>query len=420
MHAHKALITLLILTLLSSVFAETTTLADQTTASPSNDDWPMFRYDAAHSGATNSSGPTSMVSEVWSTGPMAAYLTSPAIVNSVVYMTGYDLIAFNESTGEIIWRQREGGSSPPIVENGVVYTVTGAFNATTGVEIWRILGGGTVAIANGIYYTVTRENENSNDLVIALDASTGEKLWDHDKLYGAISDIAIENRIIYFGTGTRFIALDAYTGNTVWETQHGIIQESSPAVAGGYIYFSGANATKNDYNLFYCLDALTGREVWSSKVYIGSSPAIANGCVYVGGRDGQFFAFNATNGLKIWNHTVDTTPVGYGFESSPAVTGDAVYVGADDGYLYAFNASTGVKLWSYKVGNFQHLQCSPAVANGRIYMGSENNFLIAFETEPATTPSNSDNTIKIALIVLTVTIVCIVGALLLWTRKRKN
>ncbi len=350
---------------------------------------------------------------------MGAYLTSPAIVNGVVYMTGYDLIAFNASTGEILWQQRDGGSSPPIVQNGVVYTVTGAFNATTGTEIWRVMGGGAVAVAKGIYYTAFRENENSSDLLIAFDASTGERLWDY-KLHGFISGIAVENGIVYFGTGAQFIALDASSGKTVWETQNVIIQESSPAVAEGRVYFSGANVTKYDYNLFYCLDALTGREIWQSKVYIGSSPAVASGCVYAGGRDGQFFAFNATNGLKIWNYTVSYTPIGYGIESSPAVAGDVVYVGADDGYLYAFNASTGVKLWSYKVGDEQQLKCSPAIADGRMYMGSENNFLIALETESTTTFSSSHGTIKIALIVLMVIIFCIVGALLILRHNRKT
>ena len=37
--------------------------------------------------------------------------------------------------------------------------------------------------------------------------------------------------------------------------------------------------------------------------------------------------------------------------SSPAVADGVVYVGADDDNLYAINASTGVLLWSYKTGD---------------------------------------------------------------------
>jgi outer membrane protein assembly factor BamB len=376
----------------------------------------MYQHDPAHTGATNSSGPTSMVSEVWRTDPLGD-VTSPSVVNGVIYLTGYDLIAINASTGEIIWRQREQGVPPPIVENGIVYTSHGAFNATTGAELWSFRGGGTVAVANGIYYTMFQENENSSYMVIALNASTAEKLWDYGELHDAISGIAIKDGIIYFGTSTQFIALDAYTGKAVWEAQRGIIFLSSPAVSDGCVYFSGVNVTKKDYTLFYCLDALTGKEIWHARVYMGSSPAVAHGCVYVGGNDGQFFAFNATTGAKIWNYTVPTSR-GYGIEFSPAVTDEVVYVGADDGYLYAFNASTGIKLWRYKLGDVLQFQGSAAIAAGRIYIGSEDNFLVALETDTATIAGSQD-TIKIAVIVLTIALLCLVGTLLLWRHNRK-
>ena len=36
--------------------------------------------------------------------------------------------------------------------------------------------------------------------------------------------------------------------------------------------------------------------------------------------------------------------------SSPAVANGVVYVGSEDGNVYALNASTGAKLWSYTTG----------------------------------------------------------------------
>lgn len=373
----------------------------------------MFGYDPAHTGATNSSGPTSMVSEVWSTGPMGAFLASPAIVNGIIYMTGYNLIAFNASTGKILWQQNEQGAASPVVENGIVYTLHGAFNATTGTQLWSIKGGSSFAIADGIYYTEIQENENSSYAVTAFNASTKEKLWDYE-VNGAISGIAIENGIMYFGTWNQFVAINAYTGSEVWKTQKGMMvtSSSSPAVSDGYVYFS---STDNHYRSFYCLNALTGQEFWNSTVNTGSSPAIAHGLVYVGALDGQLSAFNATTGLKVWNYTVTSLPAGYGIKSSPVVAGDAVYVGADDGYLYAFNASTGVKLWSYKVGEMQDLQGSPVIVDGRIYMGSESNFLIALETSPIA-PTNKPF-LSLGLTVVLIILIDIIAIVLLLKRR---
>jgi outer membrane protein assembly factor BamB len=56
-------------------------------------------------------------------------------------------------------------------------------------------------------------------------------------------------------------------------------------------------------------------------------------------------------------------------ESSPAVANGVVYVGSDDYNVYALNAKTGAKLWSYATGDSVH--SSPAVANGMVYVCSD-------------------------------------------------
>ena len=49
-------------------------------------------------------------------------------------------------------------------------------------------------------------------------------------------------------------------------------------------------------------------------------------------------------------------------ESSPAVANGVVYIGSWDRNVYALNASTGALLWSYATGGY--VESSPAVANG--------------------------------------------------------
>jgi outer membrane protein assembly factor BamB len=67
--------------------------------------------------------------------------------------------------------------------------------------------------------------------------------------------------------------------------------------------------------------------------------------------------------------------------SSPAVANGVVYVGSDDGRLYAFGAggcgaATCAPLWSYATGSA--VRSSPAVANGMVYVGSDDGRLYAF------------------------------------------
>jgi len=55
-------------------------------------------------------------------------------------------------------------------------------------------------------------------------------------------------------------------------------------------------------------------------------------------------------------------------DSSPAVANGVVYVGSEDHNVYALDARTGAKRWVYTTGYL--VTSSPAVANGVVYVGS--------------------------------------------------
>jgi outer membrane protein assembly factor BamB len=101
---------------------------------------------------------------------------------------------------------------------------------------------------------------------------------------------------------------------------------------------------------------------YTTGSYVVSSPAVANGVVYVGSYDGNVYALQAKTGAKLWSYATDNS-----VDSSPAVANGAVYVGSWDHNVYALNASTGVKLWRYATSSA--VESSPAVANGVVYVG---------------------------------------------------
>jgi outer membrane protein assembly factor BamB len=107
---------------------------------------------------------------------------------------------------------------------------------------------------------------------------------------------------------------------------------------------------------------------------VTSSPAVADGMVYVGSDyPGQnIYAVNAKTGARVWSYT----PGAGVFHSSPAVANGVVYIGSEDYNVYALNAKTGAKLWSYATGS--SVLSSPAVANGVVYVGSTDNNVYAF------------------------------------------
>jgi len=156
------------------------------------------------------------------------------------------------------------------------------------------------------------------------------------------------------------------TNQTQWNHTTGNWVSSSPAVADGKVYIGSA-----DFKV-YCLDAETGASTWNYTTgdWVCSSPAVADGRVYVGSCDGEVYCLDALTGAKIWNYTTKAKMSNYtGVEcSSPAVADGRVYVGSIDGNVYCLNATTGALIWNYTAGIV--VCSSPAVAGGKVFIGS--------------------------------------------------
>src|SRR3972149_2887268 len=109
----------------------------------------------------------------------------------------------------------------------------------------------------------------------------------------------------------------------------------------------------------------TNQSAWNFTAENGfwSSPAVADGRVYVGSYDHQVYALNATSGALIWNYTTAEL-----IDSSPAVSNGVVYIGSNDHNIYALNSGDGTKIWNFTTG--KEVQSSPAVVGGIVYVGS--------------------------------------------------
>jgi len=105
--------------------------------------------------------------------------------------------------------------------------------------------------------------------------------------------------------------------------------------------------------------------LWTYKTRgsILSSPAVANGCVFVGSKDCHVYCFNSSNGKPLWNYTE-----GSEVNSSPAIDNGCVYIGTNDGFVYCLDVATGMPFWKSEIGGF--VRSSPVIAEGRVYIGS--------------------------------------------------
>ena len=149
------------------------------------------------------------------------------------------------------------------------------------------------------------------------------------------------------------------TNDKLWNYTTGSNVYSSPAVADGKVYVGSSDGK------VYCLNALNGTCLWSYPTggQVESSPAVSDLRVYVGSYDNKLYCLDALTGASIWNYTTNND-----VRSSPAVFGGKVYVGSLDGKVYCLDASTGAYVWNYTTGG--SVFSSPAVDNGKVYIGS--------------------------------------------------
>jgi len=266
--------------------------------------------------------------EVKGSYPTGRMESSPAVVNGVVYFgaDNHNLYAMNTNNGALLWSYPMASNvfSSPAVANGVVYSGSRdgnlyAIDAKTGALRWNYPTGDAVdsspAVVNGVVYVGSNDHN-----VYALNATTGEKLWsymtagymDHSSpavIGGALYVCAWDshNWIAY--------ALDAKNGALTGWRNASFGEDCSPAVAGGMVYVGGIGV--------YAYDTKTGALVWSyPSLVLDSGIAVGNGAVYFGTDDGFVYALDASTGALLWTFTAN----GYVW-STPAVANGVVYVG---------------------------------------------------------------------------------------------
>jgi outer membrane protein assembly factor BamB len=216
-------------------------------------------------------------------------------------------------------------------------------------------------------------------------------LWKSTSLAQIIDSPTVSNGIVYVGSQTSFNnndgKLNAFAANgcgqsvcpPLWQGLAGpqSILDSSPAVANGTVFVGSFDGKMYAFDADGCGQA-TCDPLWTGATgaSIESTPTVSHGIAFIGSDDGKLYAFDA-NGCgqsscqPLWTGTVGSSM----FSSSPALFRNTVFI-AGQHALAAFKAggcgqSSCQPVWK-AVDNLNFFNGSPAVAKGRVYIGLEN------------------------------------------------
>jgi outer membrane protein assembly factor BamB len=369
-------------------------------------DVSMFRGGPARTGVYSPSAGQSLAGLQWRFLTDGDVVSSPTVLGRTVYVGSGDghLYALDRTTGARKWAFDAGVPIPssPAVGAGAVYIGTRdgqfyAVDAATGKQRWRFTTGALMPWAwgheSGDVYTSSPAFANGtvyfgagDGRVYAVDAATGKEKWRAQTGGRVRASPAIDGGRVYVGSADgRVYAFDRATGAPKWKFETEGVKlssgdfgfdrrtvQSSPAVANGTVFVGARDGW------IYAIDAATGAEKWrfDHKVsWINTSPAVVDGVVYAGSSDAQFVqALDATTGKELWRTTTGTT------WSSPAVAGDVIYAGDGQGRLHALDRKTGKLLWSFRTGSTVY--SSPTPSGDLVFVGSTDGGVYALRVAP--------------------------------------
>ncbi len=267
---------------------------------------------------------------------------TPCIEKGFVYVHFGSLgtACLNTSNGAIVWTRTDlkcnhvqgPASSPIIYKNLLILHYEGtdvryiiALNKSNGKTVWKVNRPEEPykplpEIGRKAYITPIVLNVNGRDLLIsngsavcvAYDPNTGEEVWR--VVRGAESTVSMpftENGVLYYYTGfmvdtdgssfSEILAVnpdgkgDITGSNILWKKRTEKMQLLTPVIKDGLIY------TVDTRNILMCLDASTGKEMWTSRLRANynASPIFAAGNIYLFSIKGETLVIKPGRKLEI-------------------------------------------------------------------------------------------------------------------------
>ena len=393
----KCLYLIGIFVLVSLVIAESVVVfpTQKTLTSPTKDDllqyeWPQIHGDSAFT--RYSQGPAPETSQIlWKTTieGIQSYIT--AFNGKVLVTTTSNVIALDKDTGSIIWNTTFPRSQrwPAVFKIDEEHLIVGPYCVET--ETGEIMWTSAEFSAKVSYWA--ESVYSSEEQMFYVHGDSAVEAWD-------VSDLSQPPTLVWetyipgstsSGTGIQYgegkvfpgtfethqIALDAKTGDVLWDTE----TDSAMSFSGSYYEGKLLKAGEQD-NTFYCFDAETGQILWkynpgSHLGYWISGSATAYDIVYELNKDGNLYALDVNTGQLLWKHEGP----GYLFWPGwPVVADGKVYAttgqrAAYDPYTLEYSESefvcldayTGQVIWEMDIETHSPRD-SIAVAYGNLYI----------------------------------------------------
>jgi outer membrane protein assembly factor BamB len=264
------------------------------------------------------------------------------------------VVALDAQTGADIWRTTlDTPLSAGVGSDGRYAAVVSRANELlvldAGKLVWRqklkVLTLTAPLVAGGRVFT-----QSTDRSVSAFDASSGQRLWQQQKtgdslVLGQSGLLSAVGDTLVVGYGGRVAGLNPLSGATRWETAVVSARGTNEVerlvdVVSGYSREGSELCVRAFQYAVACLDASTGRSLWSKPANGGYGVGGDGSMVFGTESDGRLSAWSRKNGDKLW------TLERYRFRAltAPLVAGRSLIFGDDAGNLHVLSKTDGAPL----------------------------------------------------------------------------
>jgi outer membrane protein assembly factor BamB len=290
-----------------------------------------------------------------SVGKSGQFVFTPKVVGENVYAANADgqLVALSAVTGKQLWRIDTGkklsggvGASASLVLVGTQKGELLSYD-NLGKASWTAQLGAELLSPAAIDEKVAVVRTGDGRLV-AFNVPDGERKWVYSHTNPALTLRTHQGALVVRGavfsgySGGLVVALDLESGRIGWESvmspPRGATELERIADVSGLPVIDGTQICAVAYQgRVGCLEATTGKQLWSRDASSSAGVAVDDKNVYVADENGNVMALDRRTGSSVWKQDqLANRKLG-----TPIVRGTSVLVGDGFGYIHALSTDTG-------------------------------------------------------------------------------
>jgi outer membrane protein assembly factor BamB len=265
-------------------------------------------------------------------------------------------------SGSLTWAGLRGNPSRNGIAGGDIPAVQPETAWSVRVDTTELLQGGVVPGERRISCL------SGDGVVRCFSAENGSRLWLANLEAKISASAVLAGGRLVIPTSRGLVALDESTGRRVWEQKAAYGCDAAPAIDGGRVFAAFRSLGVQAF------DVVTGDRTFEAPMAPSGALLVDGDLIVAGTEDGYLVRLHSDTGKPVWRVELGSAP-----NMGPTLAGPGmIAVLARDRYLRVIGAETGKTLWERRLPHVSNSESLVAAA-GRVFLTDAGGSIRAYD-----------------------------------------